>query len=143
VALAGGTVPAQPVIDGRDISPILLGKTKDSPRGAHYYFSGYNLQAVRKGSWKLAFARQNQSMGQQALPDATTSEPRLYNLDQEIGEKTNLAADHPEIVKELQALGEKMMAEIGGANPPGRRPAGKVEQPVMLYPSSGREKKSK
>ncbi len=143
VSLAGGTVPEQPVIDGRDISPLLLGKTKDSPRGVHYFFSGYHLQAVRKGPWKLAFARQNETMGRQALPDANTSEPRLYNLDQEIGEKTNLAAVHPEIVKELYALGEKMMTEIGGDNPPGRRPAGKVEHPVMLYPSSGRDKKSK
>jgi len=143
VALAGGTLPEQPVIDGRDISPILLGKTKDSPRGVHYYFSGYNLQAVRKGPWKLAFARQNETMGRPALPDADTREPRLYNLDQEIGEKTNLAASHPEIVKELLALGEKMMAEIGGDNPPARRPAGKVDHPVMLYPAIGREKKSK
>jgi arylsulfatase A-like enzyme len=143
VSLAGGTVPEQPVIDGRDISPILLGKTKDSPRGIHYYFSGYQLQAVRKGPWKLAIAPQKETMGREALPDAKTSEPRLYNLDQEIGEKTNLAAAHPEIVKELQALGEKMTAEIGGNNPAARRPAGKVEHPVMLYPSSGRDKKPK
>ena len=143
VSLAGGILPEQPVIDGRDISPLLLGKTKDSPRGVHYYFSGYNLQAVRKGPWKLAFARQNESMGRQALPDATTSEPRLYNLEQEIGETTNLAALHPEIVNELRALGATMTAEIGGENPPGRRPAGKVDQPVTLYPSSGREKKTK
>jgi len=44
VALAGGTVPAEPVIDGRDISPLLFGKTTQSPREAHYYFRGYNLE---------------------------------------------------------------------------------------------------
>lgn len=31
VALAGGTLPQQAVIDGRDISPVLLGKTTQSP----------------------------------------------------------------------------------------------------------------
>ncbi|NBV53234.1 MAG: hypothetical protein EBR83_06915 [Verrucomicrobia bacterium] len=54
VSLAGGTVPASPVIDGRDITPILLGQSKESAREAHYYFSGYDLQAVRQGRWKLA-----------------------------------------------------------------------------------------
>jgi len=28
----------------------------------------------------------------------------LYNLDEDIGEKTNLAEDHPEKVEELKAL---------------------------------------
>lgn len=138
VAVAGGKVPLQPIIDGRDISPLLLGRTKDSPRGVHYYFAGYNLQAVRKGSWKLAIAPQHETMGRPVLPDANTREPRLYNLDKEIGEKTNLAAEHPEIVKELTALGEAIVAEIGGQNPAARRPAGKVENPVFLYPSESR-----
>jgi arylsulfatase A len=48
VVLAGGTVPDQPLIDGRDISPLLFGKTTEAAREAHYYFSGYTLQAVRR-----------------------------------------------------------------------------------------------
>jgi arylsulfatase A-like enzyme len=131
---------AQPVIDGRDLSPLLLGKTTDSPRGVHYYFAGYNLQAIRKGPWKLAIAPQNETMGRDALPDASSAGPRLYNLAKEIGEKTNLAAGHPEIVKELSALGDAISAEIGGKNPTARRPAGKVAKPTFLYPSEGRAK---
>lgn len=57
VALAGGTVPEQPEIDGRDISPPLLGKITSSPRKAHYYFSSYQLQAVRQGPWAAAPSR--------------------------------------------------------------------------------------
>ena len=135
VALAGGTVPAQPVIDGRDISPLLFGKTKESQREAHYYFAGYNLQAVRQGPWKLAFAAQPQSMGQGTNSDASGNAPRLYNLDAEIGEQTNLADKHPELVAKLQALATKMDAEIGGKNPSARRPAGLVENPKTLYPT--------
>ena len=143
VALAGGTVPEQPVIDGRDISPLLLGKTTVSPRGVQYYFSGYQLQAVRRGPWKLAIARQHETMGRAVLPDADTAEPRLYNLDQEIGEKTNLAAANPEIVKELRTLADTMAAEIGGNHPTARRPAGKVDNPVTLYPMLPRQKAAK
>jgi arylsulfatase A len=63
VKLAGGETPAEPVIDGRDISPLLLGQSAQSPREAHYYFAGYNLQAVRQGPWKLAIAPQPETMG--------------------------------------------------------------------------------
>jgi len=141
VTIAGGTVPEQPIIDGRDISPLLLGKSKDSPREAHYYFSGYNLQAVRQGSWKLAFAPQNETINHPVEPDANTAQPRLYNLDTEIGEKTNLAAEHPEIVAKLNALAEKMKADLGKPNAPGSRPAGKVENPQPLYPSENPQRK--
>ena len=143
VAVAGGTVPAQPVIDGRDLSPLLLGKTTDSPRGVHYYFSRYEIQAVRQGPWKLALKAQIETMGRPALPDAQGNEPRLYNLGQDIGEKTNVAETNPEIVAKLTALAEKMSAEIGGSNPPARRPAGKVVNPTTLYPSESREKQEK
>ena len=135
VALAGGTVPAEPVIDGRDISPLLFGRTKQSPREAHYYFANYNLQAVRQGPWKLAIAAQPEGMGNSLPKDATNQTPRLYNLDQEIGERTNLAEQHPEIVARLMGLAAKIDAEIGGKNPSARRPAGEAANPQTLYPT--------
>jgi len=134
VTLTGGRVPAEPVIDGRDISPLLLGKSKQSPREAHYYFDGWNLEAVRQGPWKLAIAPQAETMGKGTSDDAKIT-PRLYNLDADIGERTNLADKHPEIVAKLQALAAKMDAEIGGKSPAARRPPGVVEKPVTLYPS--------
>ncbi len=134
VKLAGGATPAEPVIDGRDISPLLLGQSTQSPREAHYYFAGYNLQAVRQGPWKLAIAPQPETMGRGVAPDAEGREPRLYNLDDEIGERTNVAPQHPEVVQRLQELAAKITAEIGGSSPAARRPAGRVENPVMLYP---------
>jgi arylsulfatase A-like enzyme len=135
VALAGGTVPAAPVIDGRDFSPVLFGKSTDAPREAHYYFSGYSLQAVRQGPWKLALATQPEPhLGANAGQDAKVN-PRLYNLDADLGETTNLAAKHPEIVAKLQKLADAMAAEIAGEAPKARRPAGTVEKPVTLYPT--------
>ncbi len=133
VSMAGGILPSNPVIDGRDISSLLFGKSKESQREAHYYFTGYKLQAVRQGPWKLAIATQPDTAGQQASENPKTN-PRLYNLDYEIGESTNLAAKHPDIVVQLQNLAGKMNAEIGGDNPSSRRPAGHVENPTTLYP---------
>ena len=61
VSLAGGTVPADRKIDGKDISPLLLGRTKESPHEARYYFDGYKLQAVRpaRGSWPSPRSRRH------------------------------------------------------------------------------------
>jgi arylsulfatase A-like enzyme len=132
VSLAGGTVPATPVIDGRDITSILLGQSKESAREAHYYFSGYDLQAVRQGRWKLALVPQPEDMGKRA--EKTPPGLRLYDLDAEIGEKTDVAAQHPEIVAKLKALADKMSAEIGGKTPTARRPAGEVKGAKTLYP---------
>ena len=133
VSLAGGTVPATPVIDGRDITPILLGQSKESAREAHYYFAGYNLQAVRQGRWKLAIAPQPEGMGKQEAKTPTGM--RLYDLDAEIGEQTDVAAQHPEVVAKLKALADKMAAEIGGKEPTARRPAGEVKGAKTLYPT--------
>ncbi|MFO0867760.1 MAG: sulfatase-like hydrolase/transferase [Pirellulales bacterium] len=132
VALAGGRLPPEPVIDGRDLSPLLLGLSKTSPREAHFYFSAYNLQAVRQGPWKLAVAAQPATAGQ---ADASESQvtPRLYNLDEEIGEVTNVAAQHPEVVAKLRALAERMQAEIAGNSPTARRPPGEVADARPLY----------
>jgi arylsulfatase A len=138
VALAGGTLPPQPIIDGHDISPLLLGKTTDSPRGVQYYFAGYKIQAVRLGPWKLAISAQIETMGRSAKTVAATNAPRLYNLDQEIGEQTDLASKHPEIVTKLTALATKMSQEISGSEPTARRPAGHVENPSLLFPAEAK-----
>jgi arylsulfatase A-like enzyme len=133
VSLAGGTVPATPVIDGRDITPILFGQSKESAREAHYYFAGYDLQAVRQGRWKLALAPQ--PLDGRKDGKKTPAGPRLYDLDAEIGEQTDVAARHPEIVAKLKALADRMEAEIGGKSPTARRPAGEVKGAKTLYPT--------
>ena len=134
VSLAGGTVPATPVIDGRDITPILLGQSKESAREAHYYFASYDLQAVRQGRWKLALSPQSDGLGKNAAK--TAAGLRLYDLDAEIGEQTDVAAQHPEVVAKLKALADKMAAEIGGKSPTARRPAGEVKGAKTLYPTA-------
>ncbi len=140
VSLAGGEVPAEPKLDGRDISPLLLGRTKESPHKAWFYYRGTQLKAVRSGPWKLALGPQSPGMGLRDTPaDLKAKGLRLYNLDEEIGEVTNVADRNPAIVKRLSALAEAARADIGdGKAGPGVRPAGTVENPVMLYPSDAK-----
>ncbi len=136
VRLAGGTVPADRKIDGADISPLLLGKSKESPRAAHYYFSGNQLEAVRSGPWKLAVTPQSEGTGKPRVPAVSADKPFkpiLYNLDTDIGEKTDVAAEHPEVVQRLQALAARMDADLGAKKQgPGVRPPGRVAMPKPL-----------
>jgi len=142
VALAGGTVPADNKIDGADISQILLGKTKESARKANYYINEKGeIQAVRQGPWKLAIAKQEERAKTPTKLDSMTI-PRLYNLDTDIGETKNLAAQHPDIVKQLQALLAEMDKDLGvKTNGPGVRPPGRVANPTGLWLKSQKPSK--
>ncbi len=138
-ALTDCELPERP-IDGKDISPLLFNEEgAKSPHEAFLYFRGRELHAVRSGPWKLHVPHNYRSIedARLATPDFAGSytskaiELSLFNLTEDIGETTNVAADHPEIVKRLltyieagrKDLGDKI-TETPGENtrPPGRRP---------------------
>lgn len=147
VAVAGGSVPATPKIDGRDLSPLLLGKIGSIPDDQFFYYTGRDLEAVREGPWKLALRPQKEGnrFDNKVPADADTSEPRLYNLDADIGERANVAAQHPDVVAHLTTVFNAMGDELGHDNKPGPgvRPAGQVEHATLLFPGGPipREKK--
>ena len=130
VKLAGGAVPMDRKMDGKDISPLLLGEKKTSPHAAHYYFTGNKLQAVRSGPWKLAIT----ARAREVPDDGKPFTPRLYNLDDETGEQTDVSAQHADVVKRLQGLVAQMDADLGTTNiGPRVRPPGRVENPIGLW----------
>jgi len=144
VSLAGGKLRDDVKIDGKDISPILLGETTQSPHEAWYYYRGRNLMAVRSGPWKLALRGQSIGMGFRNQPDDIKKAGRLYNLADDIGETTDVAAKHPDVVERLTKLAEAMRADIGDGKPgPGVRPAGSVSNPVTLYPTQSKKKRGR
>lgn len=95
--LAGIQPP--PHIDGISIVPTLTGEGEQQQHEYLYWeFPAQGgKQAVRKGEWKAV--RLNVSEN----PDAPIE---LYNLDNDIGEQTNVADQHPEIVREMQEIME-------------------------------------
>ena len=111
--LAGAAIPTDRVIDGKDIWPTLIGEA-ETPHEAFFYHSGNRLSAVRMGKWKLHTKNGNPK--------------QLFDLEQDLKEKTNLFKSHPEIVKNLNARLKAFAKEIA-AN---KRPAGYVENPKPL-----------
>jgi arylsulfatase len=95
-----GTTPPQG-IDGISFVPTLLGRPDEQQQHAFLYweFSGYGgQQAVRMGPWKAV----RQDMLRRTNPDPLKIE--LYNLQDDIGESRDLAAEHPEIVAKARAI---------------------------------------
>jgi len=142
VELAGGRVPADRKIDGKNISQLLFARTKTSPHAAHFYFSGNRLQAVRSGPWKLKFAGLGDGKPNSNLNDSRNPAPELFNLDDEISEQTDVAAKHPDVVQLLQKLIAQMDGDLGVTNSgSGVRPPGFVDHPKGLW-LPGHEPKS-
>jgi len=105
--LAGTELPADRVIDGKDIWPVLTGN-EPSPHDTFFYYRDNDLKAVRWRKWKLhlALPQANDAKGQ---PTSA-----LYDLESDIGEKRNVIAEHPEVVARLRAAVEafeKRLAE--------------------------------
>lgn len=80
--------------DGLSFAPTLLNDSKSQVAKGHHYWAFYERgggQAVRKGRWKAV---------QQPMKSAV----RLYDLSQDLEEKTDLASKRPDIVRELSKL---------------------------------------
>jgi arylsulfatase A len=124
-ALAGAKLP-DTKIDGANIWPELSGDTGAKPsHETFYYYRGLKLEAVRNGSWKLHLAK-----------------TELYNLAEDIGEATNVAATHPEIVKKLQSLAEAIKDDLGlDGVAPGCRELGRMGSAEPLIGSDGKVRK--
>jgi len=100
--LAGAKAPTDRVLDGYDLSGVLLGKGR-SPRQTMFYWRGSKLYAVRNGSFKAHFITRSEYGSD---PEVTHATPELYNLDQDPSEKFNIAQKHPEVIAEIRRLAE-------------------------------------
>ena len=83
--------------DGVDLMPYLAGsKRGEQPHDTLFWRSGANW-AVREGSWKLIHAG---------------GRNWLYNLAEDIGERTNLATQRPEVVEKLKRVYDRWDSEM-------------------------------
>jgi arylsulfatase A-like enzyme len=88
IAAAGGEVKADWKLDGVNLLPYLEGKNKAPPHDMLFWRFGQEL-AVRKGDWNIV--------------RYDNTGVHLYNLKDDIGQSKNLAAERPEMLREMQA----------------------------------------
>jgi len=125
--LAGGKVPDDRIIDGRDIWPLMQGVPEaKSPHEAYILIHG-GRAAVRSGKWK--FYPWPEGSDRRRPKDAPKEPPKgppvqLFDLSADLSETTNVAEQHPDVVARLRALVEAHREDLRE----NRRPAGRVEE---------------
>lgn len=120
--LIGATLPENK-LDGKDITSLMFAQPDAiSPHESFWcYYGGGQLQAVRDRQYKLHFPHQYRTMngrsggtgGQPVDYDSAKTGLELYDLKADVGETTNVAEQHPEIVKRLMVAAEQARAELG------------------------------
>jgi arylsulfatase len=139
--LIGAPLP-QAKLDGLDVWPLLAGDTAKSPRDTFLYYSGDELQAVRRGQWKLHFPHdylttaaepgrggkpsnwgkmQPKSIEESGIRGIASRhgyrveriEKSLFDLTADPGETKNVVADHADIAADLESLAESARADLG------------------------------
>ncbi len=104
----GAPLPDGRTLDGRDLLPVLTGADRTG-RVEFLYLNGIALEAARDGRWKL---RLNPHPGGETAVE-------LYDLVNDPGERWDVAAQQPDIVRRLS---ERMLAysrETGAKLPEG------------------------
>jgi arylsulfatase A len=148
--IAGGEIPKDRIIDGIDLSDLLLGRTNKSKRDTFYYYLSNTLEAARVGDWKLHVAKPRISREREDITRDASAVPKpiiddsiavyeLYNLREDPAEQYNLYEQHPDIVDRIMKKIEICREDIGDAftNTVGKnvRSVGKVEhaKPLTEY----------
>ena len=94
LALAGIDAPKERLLDGVDLSPVLLNQASLPSRPlfwASLSNGGDRSEAMRHGPWKLVVKHPKAKKG--TLENASIE---LYRLDKDLGEQNNLATKHPD-----------------------------------------------
>ncbi len=100
LVLAGADLPQDRIIDGVNLMPVLTSQ-KEKVRDIVYYYREKKLYAVRKGPWKVHFITQSAYDGDKPTRHKT---PRLYNLEEDPGERFNVASKHPQIISDIMEV---------------------------------------
>ena len=116
---AGAKLPAGATIDGRSLVPLLRGGAAPQREALYWHFPHYGNQggfpggAIRMGDWKL-------------IENYENGEVSLYNLRDDVSEKSDLAAAQPARVKTMRAKLHAWYRETGAkflrAKPDGAAP---------------------
>jgi uncharacterized sulfatase len=121
VELAGAILPEEQVFDGISLVDLLEGSEPDQDRAIFWHYPVYHhdepMSAVRKGKWKL-------------IHNLVNDQHYLFNLENDIGESTDLSQSEKEIANELYQLLDEWRIDCGAELPvpnPGFIPEGRYE----------------
>jgi arylsulfatase A-like enzyme len=100
IAATGAAISPEWKLDGVDLMPFLTGTAGGRPHETLYWRMGQK-HAIRDGDWKVTV--------EPGTP------PGLFNLANDLGEKTDLSLNNPEKMKELVAKYDAWSAQMADA----------------------------
>ncbi|MFH1717689.1 MAG: sulfatase-like hydrolase/transferase [Planctomycetota bacterium] len=102
--LAAGDAP-----DSFDVLSAMLG---DSPAGRDHLVEHAGVLSLIRGDWKYIEPGKGPKLNRNVnIELGNDPQPQLYDLKSDIGEKHNVASEHPEVVREMAALLRKIRAD--------------------------------
>jgi arylsulfatase A-like enzyme len=117
--LVNADLPGDRVIDGKNISKLMKNPSSGSPHDYFYYYSNVtkNLNAVRDSQgFKLHLWADPEGYGKESY-----EVKELYYLPDDIGEKDNIYASRPDVVKRLKEAAMAFDADLlKKLRPPGQ-----------------------
>ena len=142
IAEASGAPLPEKKIDGVSLLPVMRGDQSANPRRSfYYYYRRNNLEAVTDGRWKLIFPHQGRTYegflpGNDGKPGGSNEnqwfEGGLYDLWRDPGERYDVQALYPDVVRKLEGLAATAREDLGddltGAPGRNRREPGRTGQ---------------
>jgi arylsulfatase A len=103
--------------DSHDLLPLLKGEVK-SIRTSHIHNTFDHTWAFREGDWVLVTGKSGHHsrvtkewLKKHDYPKVESKQPRLFNLREDIGQRNDLAAKHPEKVKAMETSLARIRAQ--------------------------------
>jgi len=109
ISMAGGELPVDRIVDGVDISQTLqFGKS--SSRNTLFFYRGPDIYALRYGDYKAHYITEGAygEFGEKEIHNP----PLLFNLSEDPSETTNIAGNHPDILKDIQSVIDRHKAKL-------------------------------
>jgi len=113
--LAGGETPTDRSMDGRDITPYLMGsqnaKKSVKPFEFLYSYSNNMPSGLRMGPWKL-MTRLGSQLGKNYGFKASVEKPLLFQIEEDLYETYDQSKEHPERVNKMRTVYKHKTAQL-------------------------------
>ncbi len=130
---AGVRAPQGYVLDGDSLVPLLTGSGALPPRALFWHFPAYlEPDSGRRGPWKATPCSVVRQGDWKLIEQFEDGKIELYNLKDDIGEKTNLAPSRPDKAQELRRLIYDWRALIRAPVPTQRNAKYDPNAPVVM-----------
>ena len=115
----GAVIAEERVVDGKSLAAVVEENAESAHEDVYWRLGGNPANAkwvVRKGNWKL-LGNTRENVVPEGVSELTEEDKKLFlaNLEDDIGETTNVAAENPGVVEELLEIRKRYEASLANS----------------------------